>query len=140
MYQSLFSLVLLDRDSSNHGWAADVIREEVPQSEVGIVLIHTPAYPATDSEADRDAFVAELQKLAGLIQGRINTCLKGAAQLGNALLKPGKLFLCKHRSDRSLNVSATKHGVKRTDGTVRVLGQVHLVRCPTAFARFSTGR
>ncbi|MFO7655093.1 MAG: GH1 family beta-glucosidase [Candidatus Krumholzibacteriia bacterium] len=39
----------------SHGWAAGAIRRDVPAAEVGIVLIHTPAYPATDSEADREA-------------------------------------------------------------------------------------
>ncbi len=39
----------------SHGWAAAAIRNEAPTAEVGIVLIHCPAFPATDSEADRDA-------------------------------------------------------------------------------------
>lgn len=39
----------------SHGWATDVIRQEVRNAEVGIVLIHTPAYAATPSEADKDA-------------------------------------------------------------------------------------
>jgi beta-glucosidase len=39
----------------SHGRAVDVLRREVPGAEVGIVLIHSPAVPATDSEADRDA-------------------------------------------------------------------------------------
>jgi len=39
----------------SHGWATEAIRREVPKAEVGIVLIHCPAYPATDSEGDRDA-------------------------------------------------------------------------------------
>ena len=39
----------------SHGWATEAIRKEVPGAEVGIVLINCPAYPASDSEADRDA-------------------------------------------------------------------------------------
>ncbi len=39
----------------SHGKAVDVIRQEVPQAEVGIVLIHCPAEPATASKADHDA-------------------------------------------------------------------------------------
>lgn len=39
----------------SHGMAAAVIRDEVPGAEVGIVLIHCPAVPATPSEADRDS-------------------------------------------------------------------------------------
>jgi beta-glucosidase len=36
-----------------HGWAVDRIRSLAPDAEVGIVLNFTPAFPATDSEADR---------------------------------------------------------------------------------------
>ena len=39
----------------SHGWATTAIRREVPGAQVGLVNIHTPTYPATDSEADRDA-------------------------------------------------------------------------------------
>jgi beta-glucosidase len=39
----------------SHGWAAEAVREIVPEAEVGIVLNLTPATPATSSEADRDA-------------------------------------------------------------------------------------
>ena len=39
----------------SHGWATQAIRREVPTAEVGIVLIHCPAYPETDSESDIDA-------------------------------------------------------------------------------------
>jgi len=39
----------------SHGWAADVIRTEAPGAEVGIVMIHTPAHPASDDEGDHDA-------------------------------------------------------------------------------------
>ncbi|MBN2170098.1 MAG: beta-glucosidase [Candidatus Krumholzibacteriota bacterium] len=39
----------------SHGWAAAAIQREVPAAEVGIVLIHTPAHPATDGAADADA-------------------------------------------------------------------------------------
>ncbi len=39
----------------SHGWAAEAIRREAPAAEVGIVHIHCPAYPATDSRHDRDA-------------------------------------------------------------------------------------
>lgn len=39
----------------SHGLAADVIRNNVKDPQVGIVLVHSPAYPATDSEGDREA-------------------------------------------------------------------------------------
>ncbi len=39
----------------SHGFATTAIRREQPQAELGLVLIHSPAYPATDSEADHDA-------------------------------------------------------------------------------------
>lgn len=39
----------------SHGWAVDALRREAPGAEVGIVLIHSPAHPASGSEADRDA-------------------------------------------------------------------------------------
>jgi beta-glucosidase len=39
----------------SHGWATETIRREVPSAEVGIVLIHCPSFPATESEADKDA-------------------------------------------------------------------------------------
>jgi len=39
----------------SHGWATQAIRREVPDAEVGIVLINCPSYPLTDSAADRDA-------------------------------------------------------------------------------------
>ena len=39
----------------SHGRATEVIRREVPGAEVGIVLIHSPAVPASDCPADRDA-------------------------------------------------------------------------------------
>jgi len=39
----------------SHGQAVDVIRREVPGAEVGIVNIHCPAYPASESSADHDA-------------------------------------------------------------------------------------
>ena len=39
----------------SHGLATQAIRRELPAAEVGIVLIHCPAMPATDSAADRDA-------------------------------------------------------------------------------------
>ena len=39
----------------SHGKAVSVIRREVPNAEVGIVQIYCPAYPATESEADREA-------------------------------------------------------------------------------------
>jgi beta-glucosidase len=39
----------------SHGWAAAAIRKEAPAAEVGIVLIHCPAFPASAGEADRDA-------------------------------------------------------------------------------------
>jgi len=39
----------------SHGWATAAIRAEVPGAEVGIVQIHTPAYPASESAADREA-------------------------------------------------------------------------------------
>jgi len=39
----------------SHGWATEAMRRDVPGIEVGIVLNHCPAFPATDSEADRDA-------------------------------------------------------------------------------------
>jgi beta-glucosidase len=39
----------------SHGWAVDAIRDEVRNAEVGIVLIHSPAHPASNSAADHDA-------------------------------------------------------------------------------------
>jgi beta-glucosidase len=39
----------------SHGRAVPVIRSEVPGAEVGLVQIHCPAMPATDSPADHDA-------------------------------------------------------------------------------------
>ena len=39
----------------SHGWATAAIRQAVPGAQIGIVNIHCPAHPATDSEADRDA-------------------------------------------------------------------------------------
>lgn len=39
----------------SHGWATEVLRREAPEAEVGIVHIHTPVHPATDSADDRDA-------------------------------------------------------------------------------------
>jgi beta-glucosidase len=36
-----------------HGWAVERIRALAPRAEVGIVLNFTPAFPGTDSEADR---------------------------------------------------------------------------------------
>ncbi len=39
----------------SHGRAVPVIRGNVEDAEVGIVLIHCPAHPLTDSAADRDA-------------------------------------------------------------------------------------
>jgi beta-glucosidase len=39
----------------SHGWATAAIRAEAPDAEVGIVLIHSPAYPASESPADVDA-------------------------------------------------------------------------------------
>jgi beta-glucosidase len=39
----------------SHGWAAEAIRREAPGAEVGIVLIHSPAHPAGDNDADREA-------------------------------------------------------------------------------------
>jgi beta-glucosidase len=39
----------------SHGWATEVIRRNSPGAEVGIVLILTPASPASSNEADRDA-------------------------------------------------------------------------------------
>jgi beta-glucosidase len=39
----------------SHGWAAEVIRREVPNAKVGIVLNLEHVDPATDSQADREA-------------------------------------------------------------------------------------
>lgn len=39
----------------SHGRAVPLIRQEAPQAEVGIVLLHCPAHPLTDSKADREA-------------------------------------------------------------------------------------
>ena len=39
----------------SHGWAADVLRRDCPEAEVGITLNLTPAEPASSSEADEDA-------------------------------------------------------------------------------------
>ncbi|MBZ0310033.1 MAG: beta-glucosidase [Anaerolineae bacterium] len=38
-----------------HGKAVPIIREQVPGASVGIVLDYGPAYPASDSEQDKDA-------------------------------------------------------------------------------------
>ena len=37
----------------SHGWATEAIRRVVPDAQVGITLVLSPAYPASDSEADR---------------------------------------------------------------------------------------
>jgi beta-glucosidase len=39
----------------SHGWAAEAIRRTKPDANVGITLVLNPAYPASDSEADRAA-------------------------------------------------------------------------------------
>ena len=39
----------------SHGWAAEAIRSRARDPQVGIVVIHCPAWPATDSESDRAA-------------------------------------------------------------------------------------
>jgi beta-glucosidase len=39
----------------SHGWATEAIRREASSAEVGIVLIHCPAHPASDSAADQNA-------------------------------------------------------------------------------------
>lgn len=39
----------------SHGWAVDALRREAPGAEIGLVLIHSPAHPASGDEADRDA-------------------------------------------------------------------------------------
>jgi beta-glucosidase len=39
----------------SHGQATAAIRDNVPGAEVGIVLIHSPAHAASQSEGDRDA-------------------------------------------------------------------------------------
>ena len=39
----------------SHGWAAEVLRGEAPEADVGIVLNLTPAIPASDSKGDIDA-------------------------------------------------------------------------------------
>ncbi len=39
----------------SHGLATDALRAEAPGAEVGIVLIHSPADPASARDADRDA-------------------------------------------------------------------------------------
>jgi beta-glucosidase len=39
----------------SHGWAAEAIRRSAPDAKVGITLVLNPAYPASDSEADRAA-------------------------------------------------------------------------------------
>ncbi len=39
----------------SHAKAAAALRAESPGAEVGIALIHSPAHPATDTAADRDA-------------------------------------------------------------------------------------
>jgi beta-glucosidase len=38
----------------SHGWAVKALRESVPGSEVGIVLNLSPAWPASESEADSE--------------------------------------------------------------------------------------
>jgi len=39
----------------SHGRATVAIRQEAPESEVGLVQIHCPVHPATDAPADHDA-------------------------------------------------------------------------------------
>jgi beta-glucosidase len=39
----------------SHGWACETIRRNAPGAEAGIVLNLSPAFPATESRADRDA-------------------------------------------------------------------------------------
>jgi len=39
----------------SHGWAAEIIRRNAPDAEVGIVNVHVPAFPASESKADIDA-------------------------------------------------------------------------------------
>jgi beta-glucosidase len=39
----------------SHGLAAGAIRGEVPGAQVGIVMVHCPSQPATESPADREA-------------------------------------------------------------------------------------
>jgi beta-glucosidase len=39
----------------SHAWAAQAVRQSAPGAEVGIVLIFSPAWPASESDADRDA-------------------------------------------------------------------------------------
>jgi beta-glucosidase len=39
----------------SHGWAAEAIRRAVSDAKIGITLVLNPAYPASDSEADRAA-------------------------------------------------------------------------------------
>jgi len=39
----------------SHGWACQAIGIEAPRAELGIVHIHTPAYPDSKSKADEDA-------------------------------------------------------------------------------------
>ena len=39
----------------SHGWAASEIRGNAREAQVGIVHIHCPAWPASDSDADHDA-------------------------------------------------------------------------------------
>ena len=39
----------------SHGWAAEAIRRAAPDANVGITLVLSPAYPASESEEDRQA-------------------------------------------------------------------------------------
>jgi beta-glucosidase len=39
----------------SHGWSVDVLRQECPLAEIGIVLDSWPAHPVSESDADRDA-------------------------------------------------------------------------------------
>lgn len=39
----------------SHGKAVPLIRDQIPGAEVGIVLIHCPSHPHSDSEGDREA-------------------------------------------------------------------------------------
>jgi beta-glucosidase len=39
----------------SHGWAVDALRSHVPDADVGIVLNLVPGFPASPSQADRDA-------------------------------------------------------------------------------------
>ena len=62
----------------SHGWATAAIRAAAPDAEVRIVLIHSPAYPASESPGD----VADEEDEAALAVGELVE-VEGASVLFN---------------------------------------------------------